>query len=516
MKKTATAVAAALLTALLVFSLSGCGQNTKTANDGNTLIYASNDYTRINPALDEHGEINLLIFNGLTAHNADNEIVPCLATDWSFDDNSNTYTFNLRNDVKWQDGEKFTAADVKFTIKAIMNPDNESEIASNYEDVESITTDGDYKISFKLKAPNAAFTEYMSIGILPQHLLEGKDMQTDEYFKKPIGTGPYKIESWEEGQAITLKANDDYFDGKPNIETVIFKIVPDDSAKALQLKSGEVNFAHLTPKDANDFRSNDNYDVYTMQTSDYRGIMYNFNNDYWKTNKDIIPAINYGIDRQAIVDSVLLGEGITAYGPLQRNIFNFSEVNHYDYDPAKAEEILQGLGCEKHDDGFYYRNGQKLGFTLNVMEGDQVRKDIAQACSQQLAAIGIDVKVEVPAQVDWDNQEAFLIGWGSPFDADDHTYKVFGTDKGSNYSAYSNEKVDEHLQKARETDNTDERAHYYQLFQEELADDPAFTFICYIDADYVGASNIHGITTQTILGHHGVGIFWNLKDWTID
>lgn len=110
---------------------------------------------------------------------------------------------------------------------------------------------------------------------------------------------------------------------------------------------------------------------------------------------------------------------------------------------------------------------------------------------------------------------ACLIGWGSPFDADDHTYKVFGTDKGANYSSYSNEKVDEYLTLARQYEDQETRAKYYDLFQEELQQDPPYAFICYIDANYVADSDIQGISENTVLGHHGAGIFWNIQDWEI-
>jgi len=89
-----------------------------------TLVYGSGDYTRINPAMDEHGEINILIFNGLTAHDGENQVVPGLAKSWDYDEETYTYTFHLAEDVKWHDGEPFTAEDVKFTIEAIMNPEN--------------------------------------------------------------------------------------------------------------------------------------------------------------------------------------------------------------------------------------------------------------------------------------------------------------------------------------------------------------------------------------------------------
>ncbi len=480
-----------------------------------TLVYGSGDYTRINPAMDEHGEINILIFNGLTGHDGDNQVVPALAESWEFDADTCTYTFHLVEDAKWHDGEPVTADDVKFTIEAIMNPDNGSENAPNYEDVQEITVIDEHTVAFKLAAPNVAFLDYMTMAVLPKHLLEGEDMQTSDFFRNPVGTGPYKLESWDEGQAITLTKNEEYFKGEPNIDNIVFKVVPDDNAKALQLKSGELDMALLTPKDAATFAEDEAYTCYDMKTSDYRGILFNFWNEYWTENRDIIPAICYGIDREAIIDAVLLGQGMTAYGPLQRNIYNNEDVEHYDYNPEKAKAVLEEAGCVMGEDGFYYRNDEKVGFVISVGAGDQVRVDIAQIAAQQLQQIGLDVTVEIPAQVDWGGQMAYLIGWGSPFDADDHTYKVFGTDKGANYSGYSNELVDQYLTEARQSDDPEVRAAAYDKFQVELANDPAYAFICYIDANYVADAAVSGIDAETVMGHHGVGIFWNVAEWTM-
>ena len=304
--------------AALAVSVSALGEG--------TLIYGSGDYTRINPALDEHGEINLLLFNGLTAHDAENNVIPCLAKSWDYDAESHTYTFHLEENVTFHDGEPFTAEDVKFTIETIMDPANESEIASNYEDVAEIQVIDDHTVAFTLTGDNAAFLEYMTIGILPEHLLQGEDMQTSDFFRFPIGTGPYKMASWDAGQAITLVKNEDYFKGAPNIDTIVFKIVTDDNAKALQLMSGELNMAHVTPKDAELFANDDRYVCLQMKTSDYRGILYNFWNSYWQKNADLIPAFSCAIDREAIVNAVLLGHGEVAYGPLQRNVYNEENV----------------------------------------------------------------------------------------------------------------------------------------------------------------------------------------------
>lgn len=480
-----------------------------------TLVYGSGDYTRINPAMDEHGEINILLFNGLTAHNGDNEVVPGLAKSWEFDEPSCTYTFHLEENVMWHDGERFTADDVKFTVEAIMDPENGSENAPNYEDVEEITVIDENTVSFKLAAPSVAFLDYMAMAVLPEHLLKGEDMQESDFFRHPVGTGPYKLENWDVGQAITLVKNEAYFKGEPNIDRIVFKIVPDDNAKAMQMESGELDLALLTPRDAQAFADKEAYTCYKMKTSDYRGILFNFRNDYWKENRDIIPAVCYAVDREAIIDAVLLGQGIAAYGPLQRNIYNNEEVEHYDYNPGKAKEILEAAGCTMGSDGFYIRDGETVGFVISVGAGDQVRIDIAQAVAQQLREVGIDCSVEIPVQVDWGGQMAYLIGWGSPFDADDHTYKVFGTDKGANYGGYSNELVDRYLAEARRSDDPAVRADAYDKFQAELAKDPAFAFLCYVDANYVADSAVQGISADTVMGHHGVGIFWNVAEWII-
>ncbi len=479
-----------------------------------TLVYGSGDYTRINPALDEHGEINLLLFDGLTSHNGKNEVAPGLAKSWEFDETACTYTFHLEEGVVWHDGEPFTAEDVKFTIEAVMDPENASENAPDFEDVEEITVTDEHTVSFRLSAPNVAFLDYMTMAVLPEHLLAGEDMQTSDFFRAPVGTGPYKLESWDVGQAIVLTKNEDYFKGTPHIDQVIFKIVSDDNAKTLQMAAGELDLALLPPKAARSFADREGYVCYDMKTADYRGILFNFNNPFWQENRDIIPAVCHAIDRQAIIDAVLLGQGVPAYGPLQRNIYNKEDVERYEYSPEKAAEILEAAGCVRGEDGIYRRGGEPLSFVISVGAGDQVRVDMAQAAAQQIRAVGIDCAVEIPTKVDWNSQMSYLIGWGSPFDADDHTYKVFGTGKGANYSGYSNAAVDRYLTQARSSDDPEARAESYARFQEELAKDPAYAFICYIDANYVADASIRGITADTVMGHHGVGIFWNIAEWT--
>ena len=506
---------ALLLSLVMVLGLfAGCGHDT---GSGSTLVYGSGDYDSINPIMNEHCEIRHLLFDGLVKRDGDGNLVASLAEDWSYDEATMTYTFKLRSDVKWHDGESLTADDVKFTIEAIMDPGNGSENYPNYEEVREIKVLSDTEIAFVLSEPNFAFLDYMTMSILPEHLLRDEDMWESDFFRSPVGTGPYKLESWDVGQAITMVKNEDYFADPARIDTVIFKIVTDDAARALQLRSGELDLAQVTPKDAAAFEEEEGLTVYDMATADYRGILYNFWNPFWQENADLIPAINYAIDRQAIVDAVLLGQGFPAYSPIQRNKYNYDGAEHYDYDPKMAAQVLESVGCEKDAEGYWCRNGERIRFTINATPGDQVRIDMARIAAQQLQELGLDVTADVPAEgIDWGGQECCIIGWGSPFDADDHTYKVFGTDKGANYSGYSNADVDKYLTLARQTGDEGERAEYYRQFQIAMAEAPAYTFFCYLDGMFVADSGIRGIDTDTVLGHHGVGIFWNITEWTIE
>ena len=184
---------ALLLTVILVLSLAACGAEGRR---GSTLVYGSGDYDSINPIMNEHCEIKHLLFDSLVKLDKSGDPTPSLAESWSYDDASMTYTFKLRSDVKWHDGEKFTADDVKFTIEAIMNPDNGSENYPNYIEIKEIQVNSDTEIAFVLSEPNYAFLDYMTMSILPEHKLRGEDMWESDYFKNPIGTGPYKLESY--------------------------------------------------------------------------------------------------------------------------------------------------------------------------------------------------------------------------------------------------------------------------------------------------------------------------------
>ena len=257
MRKAIKKAAALLLALVLSMGSAACAKEQAPAlseEAAEVLVYGSGDYTAINPALYEHGEINLLLFAGLMAHNGQNEVVPDVAETWEYDAKNCTYTFKLRRDVYFHDGHPLTSRDVRFTLQAIMDPKNASENASNYEDILEIETPDDYTVILFLAAPNVVLLDYLTIGILPAHLLEGKDLALDSFNQNPVGAGPYRLEQWDMGQSITLKKHEQYHRGEPKIDEIIFKIVEDTQARALQLQSGELDLAQVTPEDAQMFR----------------------------------------------------------------------------------------------------------------------------------------------------------------------------------------------------------------------------------------------------------------------
>ncbi|EJO23228.1 ABC transporter, substrate-binding protein, family 5 [Selenomonas sp. FOBRC6] len=494
----------------------GCGGERADEAHGAQLVYATKDYEEINVLVDEYSEIGLLLFDGLMRRDENDAIVPALAESVEYDPETYTYVFHLREGVHWHDGKPLRAADVKFTIEAIKNPLVDSLHAPNFEEVREITEVDDRTVRIRLSAPNAAFLDYMMQPILPAHLLAGQDLITTGFFRRPVGTGSFRMESWEAGKEIVLVKNEDYYRGAPKIDRFVVKIVADDAAEAKALADGSADLARLSPRAAAPFEGRDGYRFYAMKTANFGAILINCAHPYWQRNRDLLPAIAYAVDRAAVINDALLGHGIPAYSPLQRSPFNNPNVEHYDYNPAKAQEILEAAGCRKGSDGYYTRGGEEVGFILTVKNDKYSRIDIANVVAAQMRAVGIHCTVETPAKVDWDGQMAYLSGVGNEIDPDAHTYKVFSTNGRGNDGHYSNPRVDEYLLAARRVTDTAERMRLYGLFQEEVARDLPYIYICYLDFIYVTNTRVHGITPNRMLGYNGVGFFWNVNEWTVD
>lgn len=508
-------------TLLLVFLCSIClfaGCSQENNSDKNTLRYASSDYTTINPILNTHDELPDVIFSGLMTYDADGNPIPELAESYTYDENTYTYTFKLRPNVKWHDGKDFSAEDVKFTLDVLTKDKTlAASITDNYKDISDIKVIDNNTISITLKQPNAAMLDYLTVGILPKHLLEGKDIMTDSFNQNPIGTGRYKFVSWEPGQNIIVAKNENYYKNVPKIDKIIFKIVPDENARALQVKSGELDLAWLNAQNTDKFRDDKNFAVYDFTTADYRAIAPNFKDEFWQKNANLMSVLGYALDKQAIINATMNGQGEIAYSPIQLNpVFNNPNVNHYDYNPALFAQKMQELGWQKGADGIYEKNGERLSFSVDVRENEEERIDTANIASQQFKAAGVEMKVNIVQKLDWNSLESFLIGQAAPFDPDNGTYVLFVTDASGNYTHYSNPKVDQDLKLAREEINTNDRKIAYDNFQQAWAQDPAYIMIAYLKGNYVATPKLKGLSTKRVLGHHAVGVMWNVEDWSLE
>lgn len=505
-------------------SASASSEGGITTDEKETLIYAGEAVSTINPILNQHDELPNLIFSGLMKYNAEGKPVEDLAKSYQFDEKTNTYTFQLRKNVKWQDGKKFTAEDVVYTYNELTQDDKlTADITSNYDDITSVKALNDYTVSIQLKQYNAAILDYFTMGILPKHLCAGEDLNTTKFNQHPVGTGRYKFVSWDTSNGvITLEANQDYYGKVPNIKYIAYKTVSDETTKATMLKSGEADLAWLNASYAKQFKDDsgnakDGYHTWDFATADYRGAAMDMSSDFWKQNSDSIGVLNYALDKESIVKSVLNNQGETAYSPIQRNPFGSNKkADIYTYDLDKFDQKMEKLGWKKNSDGIYERNGQEFEFTIQVREYEEERVDIANIMADQLEKAGVKMDIKLVSAFDWDaGYDGFLAGFATPFDPD-MIYSQFVTDASGNTMHYSNARVDKLLKEGRHTKSTEKRKKIYGKFEEVYARHPGILLVAYLDGNYVGTDAVDGLDTTRVLGHHAVGVMWNIEDWTLN
>jgi len=501
---------------VLVCMTAGCVDS--TTDMSNTLVYAGEGVDSINPIFDTHGELTTVVFSGLMTYDVNNQPIVDLAESYTYDEKNMTYTFILKKGVTWHDGEPFTADDVVFTYNTMMTDAAvSSSVRSDYEDIATVTAPDDYTIVVTMDKYNAAMLDYFSLGILPKHLLEGKDIATDSFNQNPIGTGKYKLVDWDTaGGMIVLERNTDYYGKIPSIERVIYKTVGVESTKATMLMTGEADLAWLNSNYAKQFRGKDGYTNYDFQTADYRGAAMDFRTQFWKENGDSVGVLNYAIDKDAIVDSVLDGRGIVAFSPMQLNSYGGdTAADIYSYNLTKFAEEMEKLGWVKGSDGIYERNGQKFHFTIQTRDYEEERVDIANLMSQMLETAGVDMEVVLVTKFDWNSgYNGFLAGYATEYDPD-MMYAQFTTNGSSNTMKYSNAEVDKILTEARHESNPGVRKQLYGEFEQVFAETPGVLLTAYLQGNYVGIDGLSGLNTDKLLGHHAVGVMWNIEEWTL-
>ncbi len=508
----------------IFFLLSACGQ--KVERNPNTFVESSiGDARRLNPVIandSASGTVNDQIFNGLVKYDKDIRLVGDLAERWDVSADGKIITFHIRKEVKWHDGVEFTADDCLFTYQRLIDPKVATPYSSSYTDIKKAEAIDRYTFRVTYKEPFSPALESWAMGMIPKHLLAGKDINTDAFNRKPVGTGPYKFKEWTAGQKIVLEANADYFEGRPNIDQFIYRIIPDSSTMFQELLSGGVDMMGLTPlqylRKSETRRIRENYQKFRYPANAYTYVGYNLTNPLFDDIK-IRQALSYAIDRHSIIDGILLGLGKPCTGPFSYVSWAYNpHAKSYDYNPGLAVQMLAEAGWkDRNSDGILEKDGKPFRFTVLTNQGNNERIRTAEIIQQNLKVVGIDVKIRVMEwqafldQIDKRSFEAIILGWSMGRDPD--IYDIWHsskTKKGEyNFIGYKNAEIDRLLVEGRRTFDIEKRKKIYYRIHEILSEEQPYAFLYVPDALPIVHKRLKGIEPAPL------GIMYNFIKWYV-
>ena len=467
-----------------------------------------------------------IVQSTLVKYKADLTFENDLATSYALSDDGLVWTFTLRDDAYFTDGEKVTASDVAFTLETAKAAQGSVDLTY----MESAVAQDDTTLVVTLSKPTSIFLNTLaSVGIVPEHAY-GEDYGTN-----PMGSGPYKFVEWRAQEQIMFTANENYYGGEPAIKNVTVVFMSEDAALAA-VQAGQVDVAYSTATLGT--TEVPGYHVEAITSADNRGFTLPVLPAEGKTtesgapigndvtcNIEIRQAIAYAIDRQAVADMVLNGFGRPAYSENDGMPWNNPEVK-IETDVEYAKKLLADAGwADTDDDGIVEKDGLKAEFKCVYPSGDSVRQAVGMAAAEQLLAIGIKVNVE---GMSWDEimkvmfSEAVLMGWGSAIP--NETYYLYRSegallDDFYNPEGYMNETTDAYLNAAMEALTVEEANKNWRKAQWDGTTGTAMQGECpwvwIVNLDHVTyVRDGLSIGDQPIHGHgHGLPLIQNLQEW---
>jgi len=529
------------LTLLTLLPLGACTRSETAAKPaagdggpayGDTLVEASiGDISGLIPNITSDSssqDIGSLIYSNLVRTDKNLRLEGELVEGWDISPDQLTITFHVRKGVKWHDGAELTAADVDFTYRYMIDPKTPTAYAESFRQVRHAEVVDPYTYRVTYEKPYSPALLSWGIWILPRHILEapwkaGVDLRTTPQNRYPIGSGPYLFQEWKTGEKVVLEANPDYFEGRPYIKRVVYRIIPDQSTIFLELKAKNIDMAGLTPIQ---YRRQTDYPAFRKAFNRYRylanGYAYlGFNLlDPRFQDKRVRQAMAYAINKQEIIEGVLLGLGQAAQGPYKPGTWWYKpDVKTYPFDPDRAKTLLAELGWTRmNSDGVLVKDGKPFSFTIMTNQGNSVRQQTAEIIQRRLKAVGIDVKIQV---VDWAafintfirkrQFEAIILGWGLGLDPDQ--YDIWASTQTGpdqlNHISYKNPRVDELLEAGRRTFDEAKRKAIYGEFQDIMAEEQPVVFLYVPDNLPVVSSRVRGIEPAP------AGISYNFIKWYV-
>jgi peptide/nickel transport system substrate-binding protein len=364
------------------------------------------------------GEYGSPLFQStLLRRDADLAIATDLATGWEVSDDGLTWTVTLRDDVAFTDGEPLTAADVVHTFETAATTGG----IRGLEVLEAAEAADDTTVVFRLAEPRSTFVNRLTtLGIVPAHA------HGDDYGRNPVGSGPFVLERWDEGQQLVAVRNDDYHGEAPAFERVVFLFTQEDATMAAA-RAGEVHLAAVPQTLADE--PVDGLRLVPVESVDNRGIVFPFQPDEGRTTDDGRPignavtsdlavrrAVNHAIDRAALVDGILEGHGTPAHGPVDGLPWFEPGSAIEDADLEGAAALLDEAGWTEGSDGVREKDGTRAAFEIVYPSTDSVRQGLAVAVADMVTPLGLDV---TPRGASWDeipnlmHATPVLFGWGS-------------------------------------------------------------------------------------------------------
>lgn len=451
--------------------------------------------------------IDPLIFSGLTKDNLQGLPAPDLATSWHATDHGLQWVFDLRKGVRWQNGQPFTAQDVLYTFNdVVLNPKLGANGASNYSDVTNVTANGKYQVVFHLKQPWSSLPAYLTFfaPILPAQVLqhEGTKLWTDAAFgtQHPIGTGPYEVQSVQPGQSITLVRNPYYFGAKPSIPKIVFQIIPDATTVVSDLLNGDLNFAEVDdPQLISGLKRDPSLTVTRVPEQNYYNITLNGREAPFN-NVKVRQALEYAINRPAIIKGLLKGYGTVANGPIGpiQKYFYDPNVENYPYDPAKAVRLLEQAGMRKGPGGKMYYHGKPFTIYMPTAQYGYL-VPLSELVQQYWKNIGVTANIKVMDFNSWIEASVIKLDfqataswWIAPLTPDVYPYFASSTIKnGYNVQGIGIPKLDRLMTALRAATSLAAQKKLADEVQVEIAKEEPLGFLFYPEMVDVTSSNLY-------------------------
>lgn len=454
-----------------------------------------------------------LLFNGLTRVDGSGMAQPDLASDWSVSDDGLTYTFELRQDVTWHDGQPVTARDVLFTISLVQDPDfpGQPALARFWRGV-LVSAPDDHTVVFSLLEPFAAFPTYAALPIVPQHLLGGslaRDLAQHPFSDAPVGTGPFRFEAFDpDEQMVRLTANDAYFEGRPHLDEVHLRYFADAESVLAAMRDGTVQGTGSIAADQllRPGALPQGAVVYASPMSSLTALFFNLRTPEF-ANVEVRRALDLAIDRERILRGPLDDRAELGFGPVPITSWAYGPPTPV-YDPEEAKRLLDQAGWDEiGDDGVRQRGGARLSFSLLVNDDDPERVAVAHEIVAQLQEVGVQVTVQAipPADVAHAlatrQYSAALFGWHSPT-GDPDCYQLWHSsfsDDGLNFTGLRDQEIDRLLSDARRESDPGTRAAMYHEFQQRFADQVPAIVLYYPRYYFTVASVIKGVEPRAVV-----------------